>query len=59
MQYDGRPERRLGVRVGTWDIGSLSANGGEACEELRKRMNDVQEMERTVLYNVGDDRKEI
>ena len=32
---------RFGVRVGTWNLGSLSGNGGEVCEELRKRMIDV------------------
>ena len=25
----------LGVRVGTWDVGSLSGKGGDVCEELR------------------------
>ena len=29
------------MRVGTWKLGSLSGNGGEVCDELRKRMNDV------------------
>ena len=24
-----------------WNLGSLSGNGGEVCEELRKRMIDV------------------
>ena len=41
LQYDGRPDERLGVRVGTWNLGSLSRNGREACEELRKRMIDM------------------
>ena len=41
MQYDGRPDGRIGVRVGMWNLGSLSGNGGEVCEELRKRMIDV------------------
>ena len=29
------------MRVWTWNVVSLSGNGGEACEELRKRMIDV------------------
>ena len=36
LQYDGRPDESLGVRVGTWKLGSLSGKGGELCEELRK-----------------------
>ena len=24
LQYDGRPDGRFGVRVGTWNVGSLS-----------------------------------
>ena len=40
MQYDGWPDGRFGVRVGTWNVGSLSRKG-EVCEELRKRMIDV------------------
>jgi len=38
---DGRPDRRFGVRLGTWNIGSISGRGTEVCEELRKRMVDV------------------
>ena len=41
LQYDGRPDERLGVCVGTGNLGSLSGNGGDGCEELRKRMIDV------------------
>ena len=41
LQYDGRPDGRIGVRVGRWNLGSLIGNGGEVCEELRKRMIDV------------------
>ena len=28
LQYERRPDRRFWVQVGTWDIDSLSANGG-------------------------------
>ena len=41
LQYNGRPDMRLGVRVGTWNLGSLNGKGGENSEELRKRMIDV------------------
>ena len=41
MQYDGRPDGRFGVWVGTCNIGCLSGKEGEVCEELRKRMIDV------------------
>ena len=41
LQYDGRPDGRVWVRVGTWNLGSVSGKGGEVCEELRKRMIDV------------------
>ena len=34
LQYDGRPDERFGLRVGTWNLGSLSGKG-EVCEELR------------------------
>ena len=51
LQYDGRPDGRLWVRIGTWNLGSLSGKGGEVGEKLRKRMIDVLlaggEMERT------------
>ena len=40
-QYDGRPDGRLGVHVGMWNLGSLSGKG-EFFEELRKRMIDVR-----------------
>ena len=33
-------DERFGVRVGTWNLGSLSGNGGEVYEEMRKRMID-------------------
>ena len=64
LQYDGRPDERLGVGVGTWNLGSLSGKGGEVCEELRKRMIDIQlfaggEMERAGCLDDGDERKEI
>ena len=31
----------LGVRVGTWNVGSMSGRDTEVCEELRKRRIDV------------------
>ena len=40
-QYDGRRDWRFGVRVGTWNIGSVSGSGGVVCEALRKRMINV------------------
>ena len=39
---NGKPDERLGVRVGTWNVGSISGRGTEVCEELRKRMMDVR-----------------
>ena len=27
LQYDGRPDECFGVRVGMWNLGSLSGNG--------------------------------
>ena len=41
FHYNGRPDERFGVRVGTINLGSLSGKGGDVCEELRKRMIDV------------------
>ena len=41
LQNDGKPDERFGVRVGTWNIGSMSGRGTEVCEELRKRRMDV------------------
>ena len=38
LQYDCRPDVRFGVRVGAWNLGSLSGNGGEVCEQQRKRI---------------------
>ena len=37
LQSDGR----FGVRVGMWNLSSLSGIGGEACDKLRKMMIDV------------------
>ena len=34
-------EKRLGVRFGSWNVGSISGRGTEVCEELRKRKVDV------------------
>ena len=44
LQYDRRPNECILVRVGTWNVGSLSGNGGEVCEKLKKRMIDVSLM---------------
>ena len=58
-----RPDERFGVRVGTWDLGSLSVKWGEECEELRKRKIDVCCLQvRWRGYgcqDVGDERKGI
>ena len=34
-------EKRLGVRFGSWNVGSISGRGTEVCEELRKQKVDV------------------
>ena len=36
LQYDGRPGGCLVVRVGTWNLGSLSGKGGEHLKNMRK-----------------------
>ena len=36
LQNDGKPDERLGGRVGTWNVGSMSGRGTKMCEELRK-----------------------
>ena len=41
LQNDGKPDERFGLRVGTWNIGSMSGRGTKVCEELRKRSMDV------------------
>ena len=48
LQYDGWPDVRFGVQIGTWNLGIgtwnlgiLMGRRGEVCEELRKRMIDV------------------
>ena len=41
LQNDGKPDEWLGVRMGTWNVGSMSGRGTEVCEELRKRRMDV------------------
>ena len=41
LQDDGKPDERFGVRMGTWNIGSMSGRGTEVCEELRKTRMDV------------------
>ena len=41
LLYDGKPDERFGVRLGSWNVGSLRGRGVEVCEELRKRRVDV------------------
>ena len=41
LQNDGKPDERFGVRVGTWNIRSMSGRGTEVCEELRKKRMNV------------------
>ena len=36
LQYDGSDVWRLGVWVGTWNLGNLSGKGEYMCEELRE-----------------------
>ena len=41
LQYEGMCDGCFGVRVGTWNVVSLSGKGGDVCEELRERRIDV------------------
>ena len=42
LLYYGRPDGRFGVRVGTWNLGSLSGKGGDiSCDGLEKEMELV------------------
>ena len=41
LHNDGKPDERLGVKVGTWSVGSISGRGTKICEEMRKRRVDV------------------
>ena len=34
-------EKKIGVRSGSWNVGSICGRGTEVCEELRKRKVDV------------------
>ena len=34
-------EKQIGVRFGSWNVGSICGRGTEVCEELRKRKVDV------------------
>ena len=36
-----KTEKRLGVKVRSWNVGSISARAREVCEELRKRKMGV------------------
>ena len=39
--HEEKVEIRIGVRFGSWNVGSISGIGTEVCEELRKRKVDV------------------
>ena len=41
FQNDGKTNKWLGVRVGSWNVGSMSGADTEVCEELKKRRMDV------------------
>ena len=34
-------EKQIGVRFGSWNVGSMCGRGTEVCEQLRKRKVDV------------------
>ena len=34
LHNDEKPDERLGVRLGTWNVGNISGRGTEVCEEL-------------------------
>ena len=38
--FSQKVAKRLGVRFGSWNVGSISGRGTEVCEELRKRKVD-------------------
>ena len=40
LQNDEKPDERLGVRVGTWNVGSMNGRGTEVCKELRIKEED-------------------
>ena len=40
LQNDGKPDEQLGMRMRTWNVGSVSRRGTEVCEELRKRRKE-------------------
>ena len=45
--YEGKPDKELGVRFGTSNVGSLNGRGTVVCQELRKSGIDeccLQEM---------------
>ena len=39
--YEKKVEKRIGVRFGSWNVGSISGRGTEVSEELRKRKVDA------------------
>ena len=41
LHNDGKPDERLGVRLGTWNVRSISGRGTEVCQELRERVIEV------------------
>ena len=39
--HEKKVGKRIGVRFGSWNVGSISGRGTEVCEELRKRKVDI------------------
>ena len=47
LQNDGKPDEWFGVRVGTWNLESMSGRGTEVCEEDGCVLPARSEVERT------------
>ena len=41
FNFRSKVAKRLGVRFGSWNVGSISGRGTEVCEKLRKQKVDV------------------
>ena len=39
--HEKKVEKRIGIRLGSWNVGRISGRVTEVCEELRKRKVDV------------------